>query len=228
MDLRQCGLFAAGKFDQYRRDIPYSTLAQAFQRLVRPLLAKSDVELSCWRDPFSEALGPNGQLMVDLVPELKLIIGEQAPVSELPPQDAQRRFQMVFRSFLAVFARPEHPLALFLDDLHWLDYATFDLLENLLTQSDVRHLLLIGAYQNSEVTSAHPLMRTLDRIRSAGIPVQDIALAPLVNEHVSQLIKDSLHRGAGRRLDKTWRQGRTLWCYGEGSQLRKCGFTPRH
>src|SRR5262249_40326063 len=108
-------LFAAGKFDQYKRDIPYSTLAQAFQRLVRPLLARSDVELDEWREALREALGPNGQLMVDLVPELSLIIGEQEPVRELPPQDAQRRFHMVFRRFLAVFARPEHPLALFLD-----------------------------------------------------------------------------------------------------------------
>ena len=95
----------AGKFDQYKRDIPYSTLAQAFQSLVRPLLAKSDVELGHWREALREALGPNGQLMVDLVPELKLIIGEQASVPELPPQDAQRRFQLVFRRFLAVFAR---------------------------------------------------------------------------------------------------------------------------
>ena len=95
------GLFASGKFDQYKRDIPYSTLAQAFQSLVRPLLAKSDVELGAWREALRDALGPNGQLMVDLVPELRLIIGEQAPVPELPPQDAQRRFQLVFRRFLA-------------------------------------------------------------------------------------------------------------------------------
>ena len=157
------GLFAAGKFDQYKRDIPYSTVAQAFQSLVRPLLAKSDVELGGWRDALREVLGPNGRLMVDLVPELKLIIGEQAAVPELPPQDAQRRFQLVFRRFLTVFARPEHPLALFLDDLQWLDAATLDLLEDLLTQTDVRHVLLIGAYRDNEVTAAHPLMRTIDR-----------------------------------------------------------------
>ena len=176
------GLFAAGKFDQYKRDIPYSTLAQAFQSLVRSLLAKSDAELARWREALREALGPNGQLMVDLVPELKLIIGEQAPVPELPPQDAQRRFQLVFRRFLAVFARPEHPLALFLDDLQWLDAATLDLLEDLLTQPDVRHLLLIGAYRDNEVTSTHPLMRRLDAIRNAGALVQEIVLTPLTGE----------------------------------------------
>ena len=154
------GLFAAGKFDQYKRDIPYAPLAQAFQGLIRPLLGKSDAELAPWRDALREALGPNGQLMVDLVPELRLIIGEQPPVSELPPQDAQRRFQLVFRRFIGVFARPEHPLVLFLDDLQWLDAATLDLLEHLATQPELRHLLLVGAYRDNEVTPAHPLMRT--------------------------------------------------------------------
>ena len=187
------GLFAAGKFDQYKRDIPYATLAQAFQGLVRPLLAKRDVELGYWREALRESLGPHGQLMVDLVPDLKLIIGDQEPLPELPPQDAQRRFFNVFRNFLAVFARSEHPLALFLDDLQWLDAATLDLLEHLLTEAGVRHLLLIGAYRNNEVTSAHPLMRTFDRIRSAGAQVQDIVLAPFAHEHVVHLIADSIH-----------------------------------
>src|SRR3954454_6496580 len=145
------GLFASGKFDQYKHDIPYSTLAQAFQSLVRPLLGKSDAELASWRDSLHEALGANGRLMVDVVPELKLIVGEQPPVSELPPQQAQSRFQLVFRRFIGIFARPEHPLALFLDDLQWLDAATLDLLEDLLTRSDLRYLMLIGAYRNNEV-----------------------------------------------------------------------------
>ena len=129
------GLFASGKFDQYKRDIPYATLAQAFQSLVRPLLSKGEDELRKWRDALREALEPNGLLMVDLVPELKHVIGEQPPVPELPPSEAQRRFHLVFRRFIGVFARPEHPLALFLDDLQWLDAATLDLLEDLLTQT---------------------------------------------------------------------------------------------
>jgi AAA ATPase domain len=104
------GLFASGKFDQYQRDIPYSTLAQAFQHLVRQILGQSEGELGHWRAAIHQALGPNGPLMVNLIPELELIIGEQPPVAELSPQDAQSRFQMVFRRLLAVFARPEHPL----------------------------------------------------------------------------------------------------------------------
>jgi PAS domain S-box-containing protein len=186
------GLLASGKFDQYKRDIPYSTLAQAFQSLARPLLGKSETELANWRHVLLEALGPNGQLMVDLVPELKLIIGEQPPVRELPLQDAQRRFQLVFRRFIGAFARPEHPLALFFDDLQWLDAATLDLLEDLLTRPDVQHLMLIGAYRDNEVSSAHPLMRKLEAIRKAGARVHEITLAPLAREDVGRLVAESL------------------------------------
>ncbi|WP_050421642.1 AAA family ATPase [Bradyrhizobium tropiciagri] len=185
------GLFVSGKFDQLKRDIPYATLAQAFQSLIRPLLGKSDADLAPWRDALREALGPNAGLMVDLVPELRLLIGEPPPVVELPPQDAQRRFQLVLRQLIGVFARPEHPLALFLDDLQWLDAATLDLLEDLLSRSDLRNLLLIGAFRDNEVTAAHPLMCKLEAIRATG-RVQDIKLAPLTTKNVGNLIADSL------------------------------------
>jgi serine/threonine protein kinase len=156
------GLFASGKFDQYKRDIPYATLAQAFQSLVQRLLGKSDADLASWRDALRDALGSNGRLIIDLVPELELIIGRQPPAPDLPPQDARRRFQLIFRRFIGVFARPEHPLALFLDDLQWLDAATLDLLEYLLTgpeaaPSDLQHLMLIGAYRANEAERAAPL-----------------------------------------------------------------------
>ena len=185
------GLFASGKFDQYRRDIPYATLAQAFQSLVRPLLGRSEAELCRWRDALSGALGTNGQLIVNLVPELELVIGKQAPIPDLPPQDAQNRFQMVFRRFLGVFARKEHPLALFFDDLQWLDMATLDLLEHLVMHAEVQHLLLVGAYRDNEVGSAHPLMRTLDAIR--GARVHEIVLAPLGLDDAGQLVAEALH-----------------------------------
>ena len=187
------GLFASGKFDQYKSDIPYSTLTQAFQSLIRPLLAKTDPELDGWREVFREALGPNGRLITDVVPELELIVGDQPPVPELPPHDAQRRFQLVFRRFLSVFAQPEHPLALFLDDLQWLDSATLDLLEDLLTQPDVRHLMLIGAFRDNEVDSNHPLTRKLEAIREAGAVVQEIILGPLAREDLEKLIGDAFH-----------------------------------
>ncbi len=189
------GLFASGKFDQYKRDIPYATLAQAFQGLIRPLLGLSEAALAGWREALREALGPNAKLMVDLVPELKLITGESPPVPELPPQQAHSRFQLVFRRFLGVFARPDHPLALFLDDLQWLDPATLGLVEDLLTQPEVRHLLLIGAYRDNEVDAAHPLARKLEAIRQAGARLQEISLAPLARADVRQLIVDTLRCG---------------------------------
>ena len=187
------GLYASGKFDQYKRDIPYATLAQAFQNLVRSLLSQGEMELGRWRDSFTEALGSNGQLIVNLVPELELIVGKQRSVPELPPQEAKNRFQMVFRRFLGVFAQEEHPLALFLDDLQWMDSATLDLLEHLVTHSEVRHLLLVGAYRDNEVGPSHPLMRTLQAIRDTNAPVHEIVLAPLGLGDVGRLIAHTLH-----------------------------------
>ena len=206
-------LFASGKFDQYKRDIPYATLAQAFQCLVRRLLGNSEADLALWRDALRDALGPNAQLIIDLVPELELVIGRQPPAPDLPPQDARRRFHVTFRRFIGVFARPEHPLALFLDDLQWLDAATLDLLEDLLrgpeaappdaarpgaAPSDLRHLMLIGAYRANELTSAHPLRQKLEAIQAAGANVVEITLAPLEAEHIQQLISETLRCGTER------------------------------
>jgi PAS domain S-box-containing protein len=187
------GLFASGKSDQFKRDIPHASLAQAFQSLIRRLLSQNKEDLRKWEDALREALGPYGLLLIDLVPELRHVIGEQPPVPELPPQEAQRRFQIVFRRFIGVFARPEHPLALFLDDMQWLDVATLDLLEDLLTHNDLQHLLLIGAYRDNEVNATHPLVRKLEAIRQAGSAVQDIVLTPLSRDDIGKLLVDSLH-----------------------------------
>lgn len=192
------GIFASGKFDQYRRDVPYSTLVQAFQSLVRSLLGKNDAELAHWRDALHEALEANARLITDLIPELKLIIGEPPPVPALDPQQAQRRFLLVFRRFIGVFARADHPLALFLDDLQWLDAATLDLLEDLLTRSDMRHLMLVGAYRSNEVDVTHPLTSKLQAIRDAGGRVDEITLAPLTKAHIEQLITEALHDEVAR------------------------------
>ena len=193
-------LFASGKFDQHKRDIPYATLAQALRGLLRPLLAASEDELSGWRHAINVALGPNGRLMTDLVPELKLVIGEQPQVLELPPQDAHRRFQLAIRRFIGVFARPEHPLALFLDDLQWLDAASLDVVDDLLTQADVHHLLIIGAYRDNEVDAAHPLPRRIESLRTLGASISEIRIAPLSHRDVAQLITDALHCEPKRAL----------------------------
>lgn len=192
------GLFASGKFDQYKRDVPYSTLIQAFQSLVRTLLSKNDAELAGWREELLVALDANAKLVTDLIPELKLIIGEPPAVPELEPQQAQHRFMLVFRRFIAVFARAEHPLALFLDDLQWLDVATLDLLEDLLTHSDLRYLMLIGAYRSNEVDASHPLTAKLQAIRNANVRIDEITLAPLARQHSEQLIAEALHDQTSR------------------------------
>jgi len=188
------GLFASGKFDQYKRDIPYTTLAQAFQTLVRQILVKSETEVGQWRHALRETLGPNGQLIVNLIPEVEFIIGKQPPVPDLSPQDAQGRFQLVLRQFIGVFARKEHPLTLFFDDLQWLDAATLTLLADLVTHPEVGYLLLVGAYRDNEVGPSHPLLRTLEVIRKAGAKIQEIVLAPLRLDDIGRLVADALHR----------------------------------
>jgi PAS domain S-box-containing protein len=189
------GLFASGKFDQYKRDIPYATLAQAFQALIRQILGKSDEEADRWREVLREAVDPNGQLIVNLIPELRWLIGEQPSIPQLPPQQEEKRFHMVFSSFVGAFARKEHPLALFLDDLQWLDSATLKLLEHLITHGEVRHLLLIGAFRDNEVGPAHPLMRTLDAIRQTKATVRDIELVPLSLDDLTKFVADTLRCG---------------------------------
>jgi predicted ATPase len=187
------GLFAAGKFDQYKRDIPFATLAQAFQTLIRQILVKSEAAVEQWRRALATALGPHGQLIVNLVPELEFIIGKQPAVPDLPPQEAQNRFQLAFRRFIGAFARHEHPLALFLDDLQWMDAATIELIEHLVTHAEVRHLLLVGAYRDNEVASAHPLLQMLEAIRKADGNVREIVLAPLGLDDVGRLTAGALH-----------------------------------
>lgn len=188
------GLFAAGKFDQHKRDIPYSTLAQAFQSLIRWLLGQSAAEFDRWMEALRSALEPNTVLLVNLVPDLKLIVGEPPPVPDLEPQDAEHRFRQVLRRFIGVFARPEHPLVLFLDDLQWLDVATLNLFADLATQSEVGSLLLVGAYRDNEVSPSHPLARSLQSIRGTSGRLTEIALGPLRREDIVRLVADTLHR----------------------------------
>jgi PAS domain S-box-containing protein len=185
--------FIAGKFDQYQRDIPYTTLAQAFDGLVRQLLSESDAGIAGWRQAITEALAPNAQLMVSLIPRLELVIGPQPPVPELRPQQAQGRFQLVFRRFVGVFATHAHPLVLVLDDLQWADAATLALLADLATDADMHHLMLVGAYRANDIGDEHPLRRSLGAIRRAGGAVQQIMLGALSVADLAQLAGEALH-----------------------------------
>ncbi len=189
----QRGYFVAGKFDQYQRDIPYATLAQALRDLVQQLLAESEERIAGWRQQIQAAVGVNGQLIVDVLPQVELIIGSQAPVAALPPAEAQNRFRLVFQRFVAVFGNQEHPLTLFLDDMQWADAASLQFIEHLLTQPDTRFLLLIAAYRDNEVNAAHPLTGTLEAIRDSGATMVGIRLPPLSCMDLNQLIADTLH-----------------------------------
>ncbi|MBV8652977.1 MAG: AAA family ATPase, partial [Alphaproteobacteria bacterium] len=196
------GFFASGKFEPSKRESPYASLAQAFRTLVHQILSRSEAEISLWRGAFREALGANGQIVVDLVPELELVIGRPMPLPALSPQEAQNLFHVVFRRFVAVFARADHPLVLFLDDLQWVDAPTLALLEEVIGAADAGHLLLIGAYRDGEVSSSHPLAAALGRLREAGAAMHDYALAPLAPDDVNRLVAETLHcdRQAARPL----------------------------
>ncbi|MEM5329272.1 AAA family ATPase [Paraburkholderia sp. JHI2823] len=185
--------FAAGKFDQYQRDIPYATLAQAFDALIGQLRSEPGFCLAQWHERLREALGANGRLIVELIPELEREIGVQPAVPELPPQEAQARFQSVLTRFVGTFCSPGQPLVLFLDDLQWLDAGTAGWLEGLANSTALGHLLLVGAYRDNELGPAHALTRVLDTLRAAGMPVQPILLAPLGHPDIARLLADTLH-----------------------------------
>ena len=185
-------LFATGKFDQYRADTPYVPLVQAFQSLVRDLLVSGDRELEQWQHALTEALAPNGQLMLNLVPELALIIGEQPAVPDLSADDARNRLYIAFRRFLSVFAQPGHPLVLFIDDLQWHDAATLDFFVHLATHRDIRNMLLIGAYRDNEAGSQVRLATMIDDIRKAGSKPHLLELLPLSMTSAAEFVGDLL------------------------------------
>lgn len=190
--VRGHGSFAAGKFDQHRRDIPYSTLVQAVRDLVLELLVESEERLLAWRRRLLEALGPNAALLVEVIPQVQLVVGPQPAVPDLPPAEARERFRLTLRDFIGVLARREHPLVLFLDDLQWADAASLDLLHDLLTDRGPRHLLVAGAFRDNEVDASHPLSRAVDGARRAGARVSDIVLGPLSREHLAALAAGAL------------------------------------
>lgn len=187
------GYFTSGKFDQHKRDVPYSAIMSAFEELIRQLLTESGDRLARWKEKLVQAFGMNGQILIDVIPDLALIVGEQAPVPELPPMEARNRFHTVFQDFIRVFARKEHPLILFIDDLQWADAATRSLLRVLLADPDLKHLLLVGSYRSNEVTDAHPLALALEELRKTGIIPLDLKLSGLGMRDVRMLVADSLN-----------------------------------
>ena len=187
------GYFIAGKFDQFKRNIPYSALVNACEKLVQQLLTESETQLQEWREKILAVLGINTQVIIDVIPEVELIVGQQVAVSELEATEAQNRFNFVFLNFIQVFCSKEHPLVIFLDDLQWADSATLKLIQLIMVETDMQYLFLIGGYRNNEVHPTHPLMMTLETLRKQGVTINQITLAPLALESISQLIAETLH-----------------------------------
>ncbi len=187
------GYFISGKFDQFGRNIPYSAIVNALQKLVQQLLSEPDEQVEVWRSRLLTALGSNGQIIIDVIPEVELIIGKQSPVPEVGATEAQNRFNLTFQRFVRAFCAKEHPLVIFLDDLQWIDSATLKLIELILLDEQIQYLFLIGAYRDNELTPTHPLVLTLESLRNQGAVLQEIILTPLTLEPLTQLVAETLH-----------------------------------
>ncbi|MEW6181843.1 MAG: AAA family ATPase [Bacillota bacterium] len=152
------GYFTSGKFDVYQKNIPYSSLIQALKNLMRTFLTESDERVALWKNKILKAVGRNGKVLTDVIPELEILIGPQPGVKQLPPLESLNRFHDVFDRFLTCLASEENPLTLFIDDLQWCDVASFDFLTNILANyKDHPYLFLLGAYRHNEVDPSHPL-----------------------------------------------------------------------
>ena len=190
--VRQRGYFIAGKFDQFKRDIPYAGITQAFESLMQQLLTTSSDELAIWKQKLLSKLGQSGGIIIAVVPSVELIIGSQPAVPQLGPTEFQNCFHRLFKEFLNVFAQAEHPLVLFLDDLQWADSASLKLIQELVTDLDSRFFLLIGAYRDNEVNSTHPLVQTVEKIQQTGAQVHNIIIPYLELKSVTELVRDTL------------------------------------
>ncbi|MCP5007606.1 MAG: AAA family ATPase [Planctomycetes bacterium] len=192
------GYFISGKFDQLQRDIPYVAMAHAFDQLIQQLLTESEARMEVWREKLLAALSPNGQVIIDLVPALELVIGPQPAALELEGQLARNRLHLVFQNFIKVIAQPKRPLVIFIDDLQWADSGSLNLLEMLLSTFGLEHMLVIGAYRDNEVNEAHALMLMVKQVEDARVKVNRLSLGPLTEADVSHLLAATLHQQVSR------------------------------
>lgn len=196
----QRGYFLSGKYDQLQRSIPYSAIIEAFSNFISYCMTESEERLKELRDILLRALGSNGQVIINLIPNLELIIGQQPPVPELPPTEAKNRLMVTFEYFVRALARPDHPLVLFLDDLQWIDNASLQLFNLLLSSQELHYFLLMGAYRDNEVTMNHPLIVLQQHFKKAGKSFSHLVLQPLKKKDIETLIKDSLFSSAQKEI----------------------------
>lgn len=188
----QPGYFISGKFDQFCNDIP-SALIYSFNDLIRQILSENKEQVESWKRKLLNALGANGQVIIDIVPEVEKLIGKQKQAIEVSPQETKNRFYKVFKDFVKTFCELEHPLIIFWDDLQWADLSSLKLMETLISDFEIKNILFIGAYRYNEVDELHPLRLTINTIQNNNILVNTIFLKPLKSVYITQFISDTFH-----------------------------------
>ena len=191
------GTFVFGKYEQLRRGTPYSALIDAFNQLNRHLLSSTNEAVAHYRQALATALGVNGQVILDLFPAFGWLLGPQPRPVALPPWERLNRFNLLIEQFVAVFARKDHPLVLFLDDLQWADGASLKILKRLAEAPGIESLYLIGAYRDNEVDAAHLLLRTIREVQQTRCQVKFIELSPLTLSQVKELLAETLRVDPG-------------------------------
>ncbi len=186
------GYFAGGKFDQFQKNIPYSAITQAFNKFCRYLLLENTETLANWKTKILTAVGNNGQIIIDVIPDLELVIGKQPPVAEVGSTEAINRFQLFYLNFIKVLCSKEHPFILFIDDLQWIDSASLTLLKAIMLDGEIQHLLIIGAYRDNEVNSSHPFVMAMDELQKNNVVINTITLTNLQLLDVNNLLQDTL------------------------------------
>ena len=186
-----------GKCDQFNRSTPYAALIQALNELVAGILAEGTDVQAAWRTSILQSVGDNGGVLVDMLPDLGILLGPQPPVPEVPAAEARNRFRLVLAGFVRV-AAAVHPLVVFLDDLQWADLPTIELLATFARDPDSRHVLLVGAYRDNEVTETHPLLISVAELTASGARIEFVELGPLGADHALKLITDTVGKSPGR------------------------------
>jgi predicted ATPase/signal transduction histidine kinase/tRNA A-37 threonylcarbamoyl transferase component Bud32 len=191
--VRHHGYLIQGKYDAFSRNIPYSAFVQAFRDLMTQIASENEAARQRWHTKILAALGQNGQVILDVIPELERIIGPQMPAPELAGTAAQNRFNFLFQKFIACFTAPEHPLVIFLDDLQWADWASLKLIRLLVQEAQAGYLMLLGTFREQEAPASHPLRRMLADLQKSGTTLRSFSLGPLKLEDINQMIADTLN-----------------------------------
>ncbi|MBK8278658.1 MAG: AAA family ATPase [Saprospiraceae bacterium] len=211
---RKNGLFISGKFDQFKRNIPYFAFIEAFDSLIKNILAESDESIQTWKAKFLDVLGSNAMLINEVLPNLEYIIGSLPPSEKLPPAEQEYRFRLVLLDFIYCFTSSDHPLVIFLDDLQWSDLPSLNLIERILTlRRSVGDILIVGAYRNNEVSEMHPLSLSIQQIKKENVNVVEIDLKPLDEDTTIQIVADSF----GMSLDQANELGKHVFIKTQGN-----------